>query len=144
MVLLASAYDQSNHLRAEDVPHEKKLRIKKVTPEMVGNGDDQEEKLVVWFTNDKRGLPLNKTNNRTLRGAFGDDTAGWVGHLIVVYRMQTSYKGKPVPGLRVRILPPKQAQGKPAVKPVAQVEPEDELLVDEEIDEQPEDDFDEE
>ena len=28
---------------------------------------------MVWFTNDERGLVLNKTNNRTLRGAFGDD-----------------------------------------------------------------------
>ena len=34
---------------------------------------DKEKKLVVWFTNDERGLVLNKTNNRTLRGAFGDD-----------------------------------------------------------------------
>ena len=33
-----------------------------------------EKKLVLWFTNDERGLVLNKTNNRTIRGAFGDDT----------------------------------------------------------------------
>jgi hypothetical protein len=143
MVLLASAYDQSNYLRAEDVPHEKVLRIKKVTAEMIGNGADQKEKLVVWFTNDKRGLVLNKTNNRTIRGAFCDDTAGWVGRLIVVYPTKVDLRGKLVPALRVRIPPPKQAQGKPAVKRVAQVKPEEEALVDEEIDEQPKDDFDE-
>ena len=44
-----------------------------MTEEEVGQDKDKEKKLVVWFTNDKRGLVLNKTNNRTLRGAFGDD-----------------------------------------------------------------------
>ena len=28
---------------------------------------------------------LNKTNNRTLRGAFGDDTAGWADKVIAVF-----------------------------------------------------------
>ena len=31
---------------------------------------DGEVKLTVWFTNDKRGLVLNKTNNRTIRGCL--------------------------------------------------------------------------
>src|SRR5262245_29009983 len=105
MVLLASAYDQSNYLRAEDVPHQKVLRIKEATAETIGNGADQKEKLVVWFTNDKRGLVLNKTNNRTIRGAFGDDTAGWAGRLIVVYPTKVDLRGKLVPALRVRIPP---------------------------------------
>ena len=34
---------------------------------------DGEVKLTVWFTNDKRGLVLNRTNNRTIRAAYGDD-----------------------------------------------------------------------
>ena len=52
---------------------------------MVGTDGEKEKKLVVWFTNDERGLVLNKTNNRTIRGAFGDDIAGWVGKIIVVF-----------------------------------------------------------
>ena len=79
MVLLASTYDQSNYFRAEDFAGDLKLRVKNVTVETIGQGADKQQKLVVWFTNDKRGLMLNRVNNRTLRSAFGDDTAGWAG-----------------------------------------------------------------
>ena len=57
---------------------------------------------------------LNKTNNRTIRGAFGDDTANWVGKIIVVFPMMTDLRGKMTPALRVRIPPPKQATAAPA------------------------------
>ncbi len=69
----------------------------------------KEKKLVLWFTNDERGLVLNKTNNRTIRGAFGDDTANWIGKVIVVFPMMADFRGKMTPALRVRIPPPKQA-----------------------------------
>jgi len=72
MVLLASAYDQSRYFKAADLQEEKKLRIKEATEEQIGAGAEKEKKLVVWFTNDERGLVLNKTNNRTIRGAYGD------------------------------------------------------------------------
>jgi hypothetical protein len=74
MVLLASEFDQSKFLNAADLDGgERKFRIKGATAEDVGG----EQKLVAWFTNDKKGLVLNKTNNRVLRAAFGNDTAGW-------------------------------------------------------------------
>ena len=38
MVLLASNYDKSKYLRAEDLDREKKFRIKAVTEEEVGEG----------------------------------------------------------------------------------------------------------
>ena len=85
MVLLASSYDQTRFFKAADLKSEKKLRIKTVTEELVGAGSEQEKKLVVWFTNDERGLVLNKTNNRTLRGAFGDDCAGWAAKIVVLF-----------------------------------------------------------
>jgi hypothetical protein len=107
VVLLASDYDKSRFLRADDFDGERKFRVKDVTEETIGA--DKEIKLVVWFTNDKRGLVLNKTNNRVLRGAFGDDTAGWANKIIVVFSMMVDMRGKMVPGLRVRIPPPKQA-----------------------------------
>jgi hypothetical protein len=107
MVLLASAYDQSKYFRAEEITQEKTLRIKTVTEELVGVGADQEKKLVVWFTNSPKGLALNRTNNRTLRGVYGDDTAGWAGKLIVVFQTTADYRGRLVPALRVRIPPPR-------------------------------------
>jgi hypothetical protein len=120
MVLLASDYDKSRFLKADDFEGERKLRIKSATEELVGAGADKERKLVVWFTNDERGLVLNRVNNRALRGAFGDDTAGWAGKVIIIFPMMVEMRGKMVPGLRVRIPPPKhggQAVATPKPKP---------------------------
>ena len=108
-MLLASAYDQTKYFKAADMPTEKKLRIKDVTEEEIGVGKDKERKLCIWFTNDARGLVLNRTNNRTLRGAFGDACDGWKGKIIVVFPTQDDFRGRMVPVLRVRIPPPKQA-----------------------------------
>jgi hypothetical protein len=94
MVLLASDYDKSNFLKANDLDGERKFRIKLVTEEDIGTGANKEKKLVVWFTNDDRGLVLNKTNNRVLRGAFGDDTAGWADKIIVLFSMMVPLGGK--------------------------------------------------
>jgi len=115
MVLLASDYDQSRFFKADDIDGERKFRMKTVTEEMVGT--EKEKKLVVWFTNDAKGLVLNKTNNRVLRGAFGDDTVGWAKKIIIVFTMMVDMRGQIVPGLRVRIPPPKQAVTTTAAKP---------------------------
>jgi len=116
MVLLASAYDQSRFLKAADLPGEKKFRIKSVTEEEVGVGKDKERKLVVWFTNDARGLVLNRVNNRTIRGAFGDDTANWPSKIIIAFPTMAEFRGEMKPALRVRIPTPK-GDGQPAAKP---------------------------
>ena len=107
MMLLASAYDQSKFLKAEDFPTERKLKIKAVTEEPVGIGNDKETKLVVWFTNDNRGLILNRTNNRT----YGDPVDGWINKIIVAYPTMAEFRGTMKPALRVRIPPPKQGGG---------------------------------
>ena len=114
MVLLASQYDQSRFFKAADLAAEKKLKIKSVTEELVGMDKDKERKLVVWFTNDERGLVLNRINNRTLRSAFGDAVDDWSGKIIVVFPTMAEFRGKMGPALRVRIPPPKQAAVKPA------------------------------
>jgi hypothetical protein len=108
-MLLASTYDKSKYWRGEDLDRERKFRIKDVTEDEIG--EKKEKKLVVWFTNDERGLVLNRTNNRVLRAAFGDDTAGWKNKIIVIFVIMVDNRGKMVPGLRVRIPPPKQSAG---------------------------------
>lgn len=119
MVLLASDFDKSKYLKAADLDHEKKFRIKAVTEETAGQDRDKEQKLVVWFTNDERGLILNRINNRTLRGAFGDDVAGWTNKIIVVFPTTVDFRGKMTPALRVRIPPPKQAAAASPPRPAA-------------------------
>ena len=111
MVLLASAFDQSKYWRAEDLTAPKRLKIKKVTAEMVGRGNEREQKLAVAFANEIRLLILNKTNTRTLRSAFGDDTAQWIGRIIELFPTLTEMAGQMTPALRVRIPPPKRASG---------------------------------
>ena len=108
MVLLASNFDKSKYLKAADLNKEKKFRIKSATDEVVGMGDDKEHKLILWFTNDDRGLVMNRTNIRVLREAFGDTIDSWTGKIIVVYPTSVDFRGKQVPALRVRIPPPKQ------------------------------------
>jgi hypothetical protein len=117
MVLLASEYHKSKYLKATDLECEKKFRIKKVTEQELGVGKDKEQKLVVWFTNDERGLVLNVTNNRTIRGAYGDPTEGWVGKIVVIFPAMVDVRGKMGPALRVRIPPPKQAAAATPSKP---------------------------
>ena len=75
---------------------------------MIG-AEKPEKKLVIWFTNHAKGLVLNKTNNRTIRGAFGDAVDNWSGKIIVVFPTHADFRGKLTPALRVRIPPPKQA-----------------------------------
>ena len=108
MVLIASNYDQSRFLKAADLQSEKKFRIKSVTEEEVGIGKDKERKLVVWFTNDARGLVLNRVNNRTIRGIFGDNCESWTGKIIIAFPTMAEFRGEMKPALRVRIPPPKQ------------------------------------
>jgi len=69
--------------------------------------------LTVWFTNSEKGLPLNRTNNRTLRGAFGDPVSAWTDKIFILYRAEAEFRGRMVPALRIRIPPSKQATAKP-------------------------------
>jgi hypothetical protein len=107
MVILASEFDRSKYMKAVDTKTEKKFRIKSVTAEEIGT--NKERKLIVWFANDDRGLVLNKTTNRVLRGAFGDDVSGWANKVVVLFPTTDNLRGQMVPAIRVRIPPPKQA-----------------------------------
>ena len=106
-MLLASDFDKSKYFRAADISGDLKLRIKNVTVDDIGSGAEKEKKLIVWFTNDDRGLPLNKTNIRTLSGAFGDSCDGWKGRVIVLFSTMVDFRGTLKPASRIRIPTPK-------------------------------------
>jgi hypothetical protein len=115
MVLYASEFDQSRYLKAADIGEvgsEKRVKIKVVTKE-TDVGEKQETKACVWFTNLEKGLLLNKTNLRTLQGAFGDAMDAWASKIAVLYVIMDNYHGKMIPSLRVRIPPPKEAHKAP-------------------------------
>lgn len=116
-MLLASQFDQAKYFKADDLATDIKLRIREATEEVVG--PKQERKLVVWFTNSKKGLILNRTNNRTIRGAYGDPVEGWQGKLVVLFASETEMSGRTVPCVRVRIPTPVSTDAQ-TVKPAAQ------------------------
>lgn len=102
MVLLASAFARNRYFKAGDVTGDMRLRIKNVTFEQLGR--DKVRKVVMWFTNDPRGLVLNKTNARTLQPVLGDNTEAWRGAIITVYPTTTTLDSRTVPCLRIRPL----------------------------------------
>ena len=119
MVILASSYDTTKYFKAVDLEAPVRLKIRAVTEEKIGVGAEQEVKLVVWFTNDKRGLVLNRVNNRAIRAAYGDAVDGWIGKIIVLFPTTAEFRGKMGPALRVRIPSPKdgyRAASTPAKK----------------------------
>lgn len=95
---------------------------------MVGQGDDAESKLVLYFHEVDKGLVLNKTNATTIAGLFkSDDTDDWIGKQIKMFAKDVEFSGKMVRGIRVSTRPvnaPAPARpARPAVKQVAPVPP---------------------
>lgn len=71
--------------------------------EQVGRGEDQSEKLVVYFQEIDQGLVLNKSNLSYLIGALGDETEMWIGKRVTVYHdPNVMFAGRRVGGLRVK------------------------------------------
>jgi len=81
--------------------------ISHVAQEKVGQGQDQKDKLVLHFENEK-SLVLNRTNWETLEDAFGDSDE-WAGHKIKLYAARTQYQGKMVDAVRVQPIASKPA-----------------------------------
>jgi len=110
----------SKYIKAADVKEKPAIVvISHLAQEAVGQGQDQNEKHVLYFENGKP-LVLNRTNWDVLEGAFGDSD-DWPGHKIKLYAARCQFQGKFVDAVRVQTIAPK-----PAPKPV-QLVPEDEL-----------------
>ena len=68
-------------------------------------GKHKEEKPVLAFKEDDRGLVLNGTNWDTIADCYGDDSDGWFGKTIELYAAKTEFGSKVVDCIRVRIVP---------------------------------------
>lgn len=109
---------QSKFLRKEDFDEDRVMTIKTVKLEdMPGESGDQ--KWVLYFREEAKGMALNVTTIRVLEGGFGDDSDMWVGKRVMVYvDPSVSFGGRVVGGLRLR-LPKKKAAPAPKPEPVA-------------------------
>lgn len=111
----------SKFLRKEDFDEDRVMTIKGVKLEDMP-GDDGQQKWVLYFREEAKGMALNVTTIRVLEKAFGDDSDMWIGKRVMVYvDPNVSFGGRVVGGLRLR--PPKsQVAAKPAPEPAGEFE----------------------
>ena len=94
------------------------VTITAVTTELVG--PRQEEKTVVHFQEEDRGLVLNKTNWFAIANALGKpDDAYWTGGKVTLVHEMVQYSGKMVPSIRIRPAVQQAAAVQSADLPVA-------------------------
>jgi hypothetical protein len=107
---------QSKFLRKEDFMEEDRvLTIKGLKLEDMP-GDDGQQKWVLYFREESKGMALNVTTIRVLEQAYGDDSDHWIGNRVKVYvDPNVSFGGRIVGGLRLRT--PKQGPKAPAAPP---------------------------
>ena len=101
--LFPSKYLQSSDAKAKHII----VTISHMAQEMVGQGQDQKLKPVLYLE-DQKPMVLNRTNTEMLEEAFGDSDE-WPGHKIKIYCVKTQYAGKSVDGLRIEPIFPKPA-----------------------------------
>lgn len=119
-MLISQAFP-SKYIKSEDIKAAGRpvpVVIDRVEMETIGQGNEQEEKPVLYFRNKSKGMVLNVTNGNTIKDAYGDDTDSWLGQPIELYVARVSYAGKMMDGLRVQ-LPSVQRQ--PAARPAQQM-----------------------
>lgn len=113
----------SKFLRKEDFDEDRILTIKSVKLEDMP-GDSGDQKWVLYFREEAKGMALNVTTIRVLEQAYGDDSDHWIGNKVKVYvDPNVSFGGKIVGGLRLRT--PKQGPKAPPPPPPPKTETED-------------------
>lgn len=107
----------SDYLKASDVERTVLFTMSHV--EMRDVGDDH--KPVLFFIGQQKGLVLNRTNSATISDAYGEDTEGWQGKQLVLFKDDNVYyAGKKTPAIRVR--KPKIKATQPAPEPPPPIE----------------------
>lgn len=98
----------SKYLKADDLEdRDWPVTIKRVIIEKIGQGEEQQEKLTVYFEELDKGIVCNKTNAITIEKLYGDETDAWVGKRITIYpNYDVQFKGEIVSAIRVRTKAP--------------------------------------
>jgi hypothetical protein len=91
----------NNLINSTDIPNPITVTIETVAEASVGD----DERIILFFSDHEKQLPLNKTNALELADLFGDDTDSWEGETIELYRTKVQYQGKRVDAVRVRKAP---------------------------------------
>lgn len=82
------------------------LTIAHVTEELMGRGGKQEVKCFLWFTEDIRGLQLNKSRVAILEMAYGPESDLWTGRKVrLSFDPTVMFGGQAVGGVRLETPP---------------------------------------
>jgi hypothetical protein len=102
----------SNYLKAADVDGDMMLTIKSVDMHVFKSRDGSEdEKPLVMFKEEERGLVLNKTNTKLIARALGsDETDDWVGKTITLYSAEVEFGSDIVDAIRIRSKAPSDGE----------------------------------
>lgn len=69
---------------------EKVVTIKRVIGgELTGPGGKKSKKPVIYVEGSEKGIPLNKTNGKTIANMYGNYVTEWVGKAITLYKSST-------------------------------------------------------
>ena len=98
----------SKYLKSEDLGN-RTARCIIETIEMCDVGEG-EIKPVFYFQGKDKGMVLNITNANALAAIYGDETEGWRDRELVIFVERVNFKGKMVPGLRVRPPEPREIE----------------------------------
>ena len=94
----------SKYIRASDLAGDTPAVIDSIFMDDVGgNSNPADQKPVIMFRGMSKGVVLNKTNATTLKEAYGRKTDDWIGKQVVLYPTVTSFQGKNVPCIRLRV-----------------------------------------
>ena len=91
------------------------LTITHVVMEEIGQGTEAEEKPIVYFQEEEKGLVLNKTNADTISRLYGHNTDGWIGKPVTLFSTEVDFKGSQTLAIRVRLRAPKAGRAETAV-----------------------------
>jgi|ERR1035438_7217866 hypothetical protein len=92
----------SKYLKSSDIDVDYEVTIAEIAKDTVGQGDQQEEKFIVYFNEFDKGLVLNVTNGNLIAAQHGEDTAGWKGKKVVLSVEDVTFQGKVVPAIRIK------------------------------------------
>jgi hypothetical protein len=109
----------SKYLKAADLGDSPMdVRIESVEVGTVGEGEEEQDRPIVFFHDLKKGLCLNVTNAKRIIALYGSDTDQWAGQWITLYPSECDYKGDTVACIRVKANAPAIRKTAATSKPV--------------------------
>lgn len=92
-----SAFTENGRPNGKKYP----LTVAALQQEEVKGEGRTELKWVMYFTESKKGLVLNKTAANVLEYLFGGDSETWIGQKVLLFAEMTEMMGSPCTGLRL-------------------------------------------